>query len=203
MVFITLIISIELIGHFSYKVYKGKFLFENGQQENLLFEEHPYLIAVPKKNFQLSNKAGDIKISTDSFGHRKSAPDGMKFNKGATQIICLGGSSTFATGVTDEFSWPYLLQLKLGPDYRVMNLGVPGFTTVEALMQLSTLPIEFKPGFIINYHGWNDLKNYHLINEQGVYLEHGFLQRTNLKVNRKAYLAEYSFIFFIAKKNKF
>jgi lysophospholipase L1-like esterase len=65
---------------------------------------------------------------------------------------------------------------------------------------LSTLPEKYKPDIIINYQGWNDIKNYHLANDQGVYLEHGFLQRTNLKVNRKASLSEYSFIFFIAKK---
>ncbi len=200
MVFITLMITIELIGHFSYKVYKGKFLFENGPEENLLFEEHPYLIAVPKKNFQLTNKAGDIKISTNALGHRKSAPEGMKFTKDAVQILCLGGSSTFATGVTDEHSWPFLLQRKLGPDYRVINLGVPGYTTLEAIIQLGSLSEEYQPEIIINYHGWNDLKNYHLKNEQGFYLDHGFLQRTNLKVNRKASLSDYSFMLFFAKK---
>lgn len=200
MVFITLIISIELIGHFSYKIYKGKFLFENAAQKNLLFKEHPYLIAVPKKNFQLTNEAGDIKISTNSLGHRKSAPDSIKFKEGAIQILCLGGSSTFATGVTDEYSWPFLLQQKLGPDYKVINFGVPGYTTLEALIQLSSLSAEFNPDFIINYHGWNDLKNYHLNNEQGFYLEHGFLQRTNLKVDRKASLVDYSFMLFLAKK---
>lgn len=200
MVFVTLLVSIELIGHLSYRVYKGKFLFENGQQKNVLFKEHPYLVGVPKKNFRITNKSGDISISTNKFGHRVSYPPDMKHHKDAYQVVCLGGSSTFATGVTDEHSWPFLLQQKLGPGFKVINLGVPGYTTLEALIQLSTTDPDLRPDYIISYQGWNDLKNYHSEVEQGIYVEHGFLQATNLKVARKQGFPDYSFVYFLAEK---
>ncbi len=202
MVLTTLLVSIELIGHLSYKLYRGKFLFQNGKQENILFEEHPYLVGVPKKNFQLTNASGDVKISTDHLGRRVSYPEHMKHPEDATQIVCLGGSSTFGTGVTDADSWPYILQEKLGKGYCVTNLGVPGYSTLEAVIQLSTIVPEIEPDIIIMYEGWNDLKNYHLANIESTYSEHGMLQRTILKVNRKKSLADYSFIYFIAKKIK-
>jgi len=200
MVLLTILVSIEILGHFSYKIYKGYFLFENGKKEKILFLEHPFLAGVPKQNFELQNAAGTIKINTDQLGNRVSYPTGMQHHENARHIICLGGSSTFATGVNDKDSWPYLLQEKLGPGYKVTNLGVPGYSTQEAVIQMGSLVQMLKPTIIINYQGWNDLRNYHLKKDRGMYIEHGIQQRNNLKVAKKPSLAAYSFIYFIAKK---
>ena len=200
MVLVTILISLELIGHLSYRMYKGYFLFENGKAQNILFQEHPFLVGVPKKNFQIENKTGDIRISTNKIGNRVSYAGHMQHSEDALLVLCLGGSSTFATGVTDQDSWPYLLQQKLGPGFKVINMGVPGYTSLEALIQLSTSGIALKPDFIISYQGWNDIKNYHSKVEQGMYLEHGFSQASNLKVVRKRQFSDYSFIYFLTKK---
>lgn len=200
MVLLTILVSVELLGHFSYRIYKGYYLFENGKKEKILFLEHPYLAGVPKQNFELKNVSGTIKIGTDQLGNRVSYSSGMQHHKNAQHIVCLGGSSTFATGVNDADSWPYLLQDKLGPGYKVTNLGVPGYSTQEAIIQMGSLVQSLKPDIIINYQGWNDLRNYHLKKDKRMYLEHGLLQRNNLKVAKKSTLVDYSFIYFISQK---
>ena len=199
-VFITILCFFELFGHLGYKWYRGKFLFQNGKPERLLFKEHPYLVGVPKSNFELSNASGDIKITTDEQGNRRSYPDNMQHSKDALNIVCLGGSTTFSTGVNDDESWPYLLQEKLGSSYKVANLGVPGYTTLEAIIQLTTVVPELNPDIVILYLGWNDLKNYHQEQSPKDYLDHGISQQNNLKVARKKSLADYSFILFITGK---
>lgn len=194
-----LITSVEILGHLSYRVVKGKYLFQHNQS-SVLFEEHPFLVGVPKRNFQLSNDSGDIKITTDQFGRRLSAPKALVPKKSAKHIVCLGGSTTFGTGITDEKNWPYVLQQKLGVDYKLSNLGVPGYSSLEAIIQLSTIVPELEPDIIIIYQGWNDIKNYHQESSPKDYFDHGTRQSHNLKVDRKASITDYSFFFFLAKK---
>jgi len=51
----------------------------------------------------------------------------------APAIIATGCSFTFGHGLNDEDTWPWLLQKKF-PNYRVMNLGVMGYGTDQALL---------------------------------------------------------------------
>ena len=48
-------------------------------------------------------------------------------------IIAAGCSFTFGHGINDEDTWPWLLQEQF-PDYRVMNVGVMGYGTDQALL---------------------------------------------------------------------
>jgi hypothetical protein len=58
-------------------------------------------------------------------------------------LIASGCSFTFGHGVNDSDSWPWLLQARL-PNYHVMNLGVMGYGTDQALLaaerQLKSAP---------------------------------------------------------------
>ena len=61
-------------------------------------------------------------FSTDASGNRKTAA------KAESPVIdCLGDSSTFGYGSTDENSYPARLSRRLGVSVR--NLGVPGYTS--------------------------------------------------------------------------
>src|SRR5687767_12882629 len=120
-IFISLVVSIEILGQVYHKIAHGRFLF---QSSPTIFRDHPYLSAVPTPGIQRHDANGVKKISIDSNGFRTSGGKG----NGKYNIVCLGGSTTFCTGLTDEATWPFLLQKKLGGEYNVHNLGVPGYT---------------------------------------------------------------------------
>lgn len=175
-VFITMIITFELVGQVGYRIFKGRFLYET--PPNILFEEHPYLSGIPKKNFRYVNTKG-LTVTTDQHGFRITRKN--DYEKNAINLICLGGSTTFGTLVTDENSWPYKLQDRLGTGYNVFNLGVPGYTTLEAMIQLATFVPELNPHIIIIYEGWNDIRNYHVKPQSPDYYAHGMSQKSNLE----------------------
>jgi lysophospholipase L1-like esterase len=175
-VFITLIVTIELLGQFGYWILRGRFLYETSP--DIVFEEHPYLSGMPKKNFQYINSEGKT-VTTDENGFRITRKN--DYEKDAVNIICLGGSTTFGTWTTDQDSWPYKLQTKLGAGYNVFNLGVPGYTTLEGMIQLITLVPELDPDIVIIYEGWNDIRNYHIEPKSPDYYWHGMSQKINLE----------------------
>jgi lysophospholipase L1-like esterase len=98
------------------------------------------------------------------------------------RIVLLGGSTTFGTGVTDTDSWPYQLQSILGDRFSVLNYGVPGYSTVENIIQMALQVPEVKPHFVVFYVGWNDIRNYHDPNSRADYEGHGIFQITSLKI---------------------
>ena len=54
---------------------------------------------------------------------------------GGRRIAALGGSTTYGTRVLDDEMWPSLLQRDLGAGWEVLNLAVPGYSTVENVIQ--------------------------------------------------------------------
>ena len=185
LVFITLLITIEIFGQFVYRFVKGRYLFENTGEN--IFREHPYLSAAFKLNSQIhnTNSLGEkMSITINHLGYRTTGSDSAR-NK--INVVCLGGSTTFGTNVTDEESWPYLLQEKLGSDYKVFNLGVPGYSTMEAIIQLTTIVPELDPDYIIIYEGWNDIRSYHAEPQTPDYYWHGMSQKSNLQIENKSF----------------
>ena len=55
-VFLTLLITFELVGQLGYRILKGRFLYD--RHPLLVFKEHPYLSGVPKENFRYVNTKG-------------------------------------------------------------------------------------------------------------------------------------------------
>lgn len=179
-VFLTLLITLELVGQVGYRILKGRFLYEPPPM--LVFKEHPYLSGMAKQNFRYVNRQG-LTVTTDQRGFRITRKN--DYEKNAINIICLGGSTTFGTLTTDEDSWPYKLQEKLGAGYNVFNMGVPGYTTLEAMIQLITFVPELNPNIIIFYEGWNDIRNYHVEPKSPDYYWHGMSQKTNLEFGNR------------------
>ena len=95
---------------------------------------------------------------------------------GATKVAVVGGSTTFGTRVRDSDTWPWLLQEKLGKRYSVINYGVPGYTTAEAIIQMALIIPEEKPQVVVFYEGWNDIRNYHWPGLTSDYFSHGMSQ---------------------------
>jgi lysophospholipase L1-like esterase len=81
---------------------------------------------------------------------------------GVFRIVCVGGSTTFGAGVPSERTYPARLQIALnelapaGLRYEVLNCGVPGYTSVESLIQLELRLLELSPDVVLSYDAIND-----------------------------------------------
>lgn len=79
------------------------------------------------------------------------------------RIVCLGGSTTFDIGsVGRARPWPEVLQGRLRRDLRtqsleVLNLGLPGATSLDSLVDLQIRGIKLDPDVVIVYQAHNDL----------------------------------------------
>jgi hypothetical protein len=143
-----------------------------------VFEFHPYLAARPIKNLVVEKEGKRITI-TNIHTRWTGAPED---NGNLVRVAVLGGSIAFGTGVTDSDSWPTLLQSKLGNHFSVINYGVPGYSTAEAIIQLALIVPEAKPHFVILYEGCNDIRNYHEKKLGVDYYGHGVRQLENLEI---------------------
>lgn len=180
----VLLVGMELGGQFAYALIKGYPLYDSERrhlsQHQQLFELHPFLAARLRAN--VSVREGDKVVTATGMHTRWTGP--MAENRDAIRIAVVGGSTTFATGVSDEESWPARLQSTLGPGYVVTNYGMPGYSTAEAIVQLALLIPESQPDIVILYEGWNDLHNFHDPELGPDYYSHGLRQHSNLSVLR-------------------
>jgi acyl-CoA thioesterase I len=85
-------------------------------------------------------------------GRRKAS--GRVVPAGAT-VLALGDSLTFGTGATPQTSYPTMLADLSG--WQVINAGVPGDTSAEALARLPGLLQEHQPTLVLVSIGGNDL----------------------------------------------
>lgn len=82
--------------------------------------------------------------------------------KNVYRIVCLGGSTTYSEGVNDyRESYPYLLEKSLkasGWDgVEVINAGVPGYSSLETLINFQIRVRDLIPDMIVIYQNVNDL----------------------------------------------
>jgi acyl-CoA thioesterase-1 len=72
-------------------------------------------------------------------------------------IICFGDSLTYGTGAARNKSYPAQLSEIIGQP--VINTGIPGNTTADALKRLETDVLERSPRIVLITLGGNDLKH--------------------------------------------
>lgn len=70
-------------------------------------------------------------------------------------ILSYGDSLTYGTGTKNENAYPAILQRLT--ERRVINAGIPGEITADALKRLPRLIQQYKPALIILCHGGNDI----------------------------------------------
>ncbi len=186
-----LLLVVEIIGQLYYRWTDGAFLAQRyeryvreAQAQTTVFEQHPYLVARPRSN--VSIEGGAARISTTSIHTRVTSSSSPKPD--AIKVAVVGGSTTFGTKVTDSDTWPWLLQETLGDEYAVINYGVPGYSTAEAIIQMALIVPEEKPKIVVFYQGWNDLRSYHWSGFGADYYAHGMSQFDTLipKVDQRA-----------------
>jgi len=72
----------------------------------------------------------------------------------AAVVVALGDSITYGTGATPQTSYPSVLAALTG--WRVVNAGVPGDTSAQAMTRLPALLAEHRPAMVIVSVGGND-----------------------------------------------
>lgn len=159
---ILIFASVEILSALTYRALTGNWAHEIVTNQNqYLFEEHPQLVGSLIKN--ANRKSGDLTYSHNSKGYR-SDEFSTKKPEGKIRIVTLGGSTTYGVGVNNDETWPHYLAQELGNDYEVINMGVPGYSTAENLIQTELYLSELHPDLAIYYVGLNDLRNINIEN---------------------------------------
>jgi hypothetical protein len=135
------------------------------------FAWHPLLQVVPLPSLDLVT-AGGIKVHHTSQGTRGREPTARELAQG-TVVAVFGGSSTYDVGVSEGETWADGLQQALGDRFLVINHGVPGYSTVENLVQTAFYQDKFgkQPRCAIYYVGWNDIRNAHIADLDKAYAD--------------------------------
>jgi lysophospholipase L1-like esterase len=149
---ILLLIGAEGMTQAYYFVRNGKIYRPTSAELLTRFEPHPLLVGIPRPG-----QFGDI--SHDAEHHRTT----INLDKIADPklIYLFGGSTTYDVGVDDRHTWASDLSSLLGSDYAVVNWGVPGYNTVEHLIQSLFAFREKQPVCALYYIGINDLASSH------------------------------------------
>ncbi len=130
-----------------------------GTKSTQCFSNHPYLVVAPIPGRHIEQNG--IQISHNHLGFRGPETTLHK-PPGRIRIVTLGGSSTYCVKISDQDTWPVLLQQQLGPGVDVVNLGVPGYSTAEHVIQTALCLSDLQPDIVICYAGWNDVQNMHI-----------------------------------------
>jgi lysophospholipase L1-like esterase len=117
------------------------------------FAPHPLLEAV---------------LSPGTYGRASHTAEGQRFtvnlNKGpnAKRVFVYGASTTYDNGVADNLTWSSALSDLLGRDYVVENHGVPGYSTVQHIIQVLFDFRTTPPACAVFYVGGTDLQESNL-----------------------------------------
>lgn len=105
----------------------------------------------PRRRFLLATVALPVVVALAGCG--KKSVTGRKLAAGAT-VLALGDSITFGIGASAETSYPTVLAKATG--WNVINSGVSGDTSAQALARLPPLLQEHAPPLVLVSIGGND-----------------------------------------------
>ena len=131
-------------------------------EEHVTIKTHPY---IGYQYLPGATREGEVQnFSINALGMRGPPMSPVK-PPGTYRILCLGGSTTFGTGVSEDHkTYPARLQHYLnerapeGVTYEVGNCGMTGYTTAESLINLALRLVELDPDAIVVYHAANDAR---------------------------------------------
>ena len=109
------------------------------------------------------SKYSKSKIELNSKGFR-----GVEFSEikedNTIRIFAVGGSTTYGNGVSDEYTYPAVLQkkineLKLEKNIEVINAGYGGAWSKTETDLIKNKLLHYEPDIFIIYDGWNEIQN--------------------------------------------
>ena len=137
------------------------------QAEPQRFQWHALLQAVPIPSLRFTSATGlSINHTSEGTRGRDPAPGELAARN---VVATFGGSTTYDIGAGEGETWSDRLAAALEQGdskgrFFVINHGVPGYTTVEHLIQTEFYQNKFgkTPRCAVYYVGWNDLRNAHI-----------------------------------------
>ncbi|MBU1627982.1 hypothetical protein KKB18_11495 [bacterium] len=100
------------------------------------YKPDSYLFWRFKENIKYTETSG-VAVSINNLGLRGEdyLPENFQDH---IKVLCLGDSCTFGAGIEYEMTYPFLIEKKLNEDsnqrkYKVINAGVPGYTSFQGL----------------------------------------------------------------------
>ncbi len=102
-----------------------------------------------------SDEAWQADLATNALGFR-DVNHGEK-TAGVTRVVVLGDSFVFGSGVKQDEPVTRRLAALLGPSFEVINLGVPGYGTDQALLTLRRWAPRLSPDIVLAGFFWNDV----------------------------------------------
>src|SRR5215469_1426181 len=185
------ILLVELVSTRIHQFVTGR-AFPTSSVYSKMYAPHPLLQFVPSpgKFGRYTHTGDNLRLTLN----RDKTPN-------ASLIFAIGGSTTYETAENDADTWPSRLSAILGGDYVVENHGVPGYSTVEHIIQASFGFRNRKPKCAIYYIGWNDIRssnftdlrpdysNFHLITQADTARPVSLLERRSALLSILNYLA--------------
>lgn len=109
-----------------------------------------------KPGFRGDAFGGSRRITAEGFQSvdRDQIPPGAS----AQKIVVLGDSRSFGNGVEPEQTYAERLDTLL-PNYDVVNLAVPGWSSAQGLLKLDSALAQFSPEIVIFAFGFNDRRS--------------------------------------------
>ncbi len=102
-----------------------------------------------------SDEPWQADLATNALGFR-DVDHGNKV-PGVTRVVVLGDSFVFGSGVRQDEPVTRPLADLLGPSFEVINLGVPGYGTDQALLTLRRWGARLSPDLVLVGFFWNDV----------------------------------------------
>ena len=145
---IYLFIAIEILSYIALRVL-FPFYFEQKKTE---------LVSRYVPDLRSDYKPNEKHPSVNKHGFRYG---GNQKKSNVFRIMCIGGSTTWSTGVPDsDPCYPQALEIYLiskGYNVEVINSGVPYHTSLDALMRLITKGVFYNPDLLLIHTGINDI----------------------------------------------
>jgi len=116
------------------------------------FVFHPLLQRAPRPGYS------DEKY-THTLAGTRAVESGRESCAPNSSIALVGGSSTYGFPLAQGQTWADFVQGKLCKKHRVLNYGVPGFTTAEHVIQTALYLPARGIKCAVYFVGWNDLRN--------------------------------------------
>ena len=122
-------------------------------------KENTDLIAKYIPDLRSDYKPNEKHPSVNEHGFRFG---GSQNKNNALRIMCVGGSTTWSTGVTADTDpcYPQALEIYLrsrGFNIEVINAGVPYHTSLDVLMRFITKGLFYNPDLVLIHTGINDI----------------------------------------------
>lgn len=163
----------EKMVNFSYAA-----VYRQAEIQLKIFEEHPFLLGSPKasitEKIQLVDSDRIMEITHSKFHTR-----GNYYSvSGKNHVFgMVGGSIVYGTALNDQETWPSVFFEKTNRRYTVYNFGVPGYSTLENIIQTATVLPDLKVSHAIFLIGYNDAQSAYIKNLEADYSDfHGKLQ---------------------------